>query len=624
MNDYLLLSYFPDINLSEEEYYLKPEPFDIMGGVLFDDYYHNDYGLYSNDDTNALAHANGILIKMAQDSTLDLRPSLLEDFSHYLQCLEYGLGNREDAYQFILVLLSMGLEKDAARIILDYFNRNSHPETPLDELDEQSYLDFDELYLKIADKLLFENYDVDTALQYHELASKKWKTDSSDNKWYPGEKTKTDNQAKETMIEKTNIYEIIYAGFPYVNLDVFDFKDKDKLAKRFSGLLLKGFNNDSDFIKEANSFVSKISSTLNKVDDYSRVCLLMIASLTKNCSDFILYSLSNENMKVQEQYSHEIINLITRSDNKNHRIIKDWLNNNNSETAYQTVLLFVKTIYYVNGIKRALALASFGDDTVYYTSLETFSLLFPENCSTSREDECGKLSVMNVSYMNDPNEGQILRNKIYDNGVVPKDFSERDVLPTRYVFLKCFTSMIDYLPMWQMYGDGGKGVCLVLHKNAGMINSLYRICYIRKNAEGALDILGKDNPSVDVNLIKSNLKKLKTLYNSLSRLQEQLVFDQIIDSISYLFKDSTYSYEQEKRIMYIYDSSTNNIRYTKQNPPKLYVLHNIPINIKEVILGPKFNDVSDMMPYLGHQLELMANRYNYSAPKITISNIDFK
>lgn len=119
MGDYLLLSFFPDFHLPEEEYSFKPDSFDFFGGVLFEEYYHNEYGFYTDDDTNALAHAAGLLLKMREDPNLDFKPSLLEDFSNYLQCLESGLGNREDAYQFILLLLSLGLEKDTVRIILE-------------------------------------------------------------------------------------------------------------------------------------------------------------------------------------------------------------------------------------------------------------------------------------------------------------------------------------------------------------------------------------------------------------------------------------------------------------------------------------------------------------------------
>lgn len=31
-----------------------------------------------------------------------------------------------------------------------------------------------------------------------------------------------------------------------------------------------------------------------------------------------------------------------------------------------------------------------------------------------------------------------------------------------YVFIKCFTPQIDFLPMWEMYGDYAEGCCLVI------------------------------------------------------------------------------------------------------------------------------------------------------------------
>ena len=101
-----------------------------------------------------------------------------------------------------------------------------------------------------------------------------------------------------------------------------------------------------------------------------------------------------------------------------------------------------------------------GNSLAYYTSLETFSYMLPFRA----EDEMvGRFSIMNIAYMNDPNEGRTLQKCLFE-GEVP---FEGDVLHRKnarypYVFLKCFTPQIDFLPMWGMYGDHARGCCLVL------------------------------------------------------------------------------------------------------------------------------------------------------------------
>ena len=87
--------------------------------------------------------------------------------------------------------------------------------------------------------------------------------------------------------------------------------------------------------------------------------------------------------------------------------------------------------------------------------------MLPVKCTGEKKDRLGKLTVMHLSYMNDPNEGQTLLQTVYgdqyDTGK-----KDRKSLNVPYVFVKCFTPRVDYLPMWEMYGDHAKGCCLII------------------------------------------------------------------------------------------------------------------------------------------------------------------
>lgn len=76
--------------------------------------------------------------------------------------------------------------------------------------------------------------------------------------------------------------------------------------------------------------------------------------------------------------------------------------------------------------------------------------------------------------------------------------------------------------------------------------------------------------------------------------------------------------------MYRYDTYSEKIQHTESDPPMLFVFPSKYIQIEEVILGPKFENVSSTIPYLWEQLEKMAGKIHYDIPKISISNIDYR
>ena len=56
----------------------------------------------------------------------------------------------------------------------------------------------------------------------------------------------------------------------------------------------------------------------------------------------------------------------------------------------------------------------------------------------------------------------------------------------------------------------------------------------------------------------------------------------------------------------------------------LFVQTPFPLQLDEVILGPKFPDVSTRVPYLQEQLDLMCEKTGTEKPRITLSEIDYR
>ena len=96
----------------------------------------------------------------------------------------------------------------------------------------------------------------------------------------------------------------------------------------------------------------------------------------------------------------------------------------------------------------------------------------------------------------------------------------------------------------------------------------------------------------------------------------------MIKSISFLFKSNSYSYEKEIRILYQFDEVSNEFRHCEKDGMILtYVTPDIVFPIKEVILGPKFENAFIQIPFLQEQLDKMANTIHTRPIKISLSGL---
>lgn len=273
-------------------------------------------------------------------------------------------------------------------------------------------------------------------------------------------------------------------------------------------------------------------------------------------------------------------------------------------------------LYYALRIKRLLIVPKTNDLIGHYTKIENLKhLILPGN-------EVGKLRMSNAAYMNDPSEGRTLidflsnSNKEENANLYMRDNSN--------IYVSCFTTSIDELPMWSMYGNDGKGCCLVFKgdyfdytyedtthdfllsgNKADESNYLYRVCYLSyspKDFTIAHEEFDEDftkNPSGEIanaiNLLKNHYDKIISLKSKSDKVVDGIIA-LILNQIRYLFKDWSYAHERELRLIKYSESPM--LDQDSWIVPQLYVEVARPLEYTQVILGPKVDQTNRITPYL--------------------------
>ena len=303
----------------------------------------------------------------------------------------------------------------------------------------------------------------------------------------------------------------------------------------------------------------------------------------------------------------------------------------------------IKIYYLVQTIKYQLTIKDLSNINFgHYTSGEVLQNILKQECNLSEDGYSikGRTRLGNVKYMNDPEEGRIL-----DKYLKPREISDLEIsLKPSPWFLMSLTTAIDDLAMWSQYGYRAEGVCLlfeedsfaaaysvvdtdwftrkndipVFERNLKLtdedINSsykkdfLYRICYLDEESlkEGELHVVKKNNNNMlensEIEQINSCLKQIKSI---LSKIEKKTLLysavEECLEEIRYLFKASGYSYEAELRILKYADLSPDNnkIKIDNSGPvAKLYLERDMPIQLKQVIFGPKFSNPEHVTPLI--------------------------
>lgn len=647
---YPLLEFKYDKKPYEELLTLNPHPgFMDRVSIVTEDYEHDDFGRLPGDDKNALGHAAGVLLKLHKhwlspseerdrpvrtkkgsrtkwSSLLSFLADLENDFQNYCACLKHGMGNKADLYALTETLLYYGCEDTVWEEVTEWNDAVKEDKNS----SKSTFFNFDRLYIRQADRFLFLDNNTEEALKFYALAALPWRTGPSEA---PAEKNIDDYSV--SFIRQYELYDHISRGvrYPYGTSS-----QSSAFYQQYNRIIHTEISSSS-LSRNLSSFVSSIQEvldapTLRKLHR-ARLALLMFFVITKRHLIPELARLYDDPDK--ERWEVEITEKSLLLKGTNYSILSRYAAHmtwKSGKRYFDSYLGLAKAAHLSELLLDELNAEDDNEEIAYYTSADVFSYMLPEKCKEEdkKDDRLGRLTVMHLSYMNDPNEGQTLRKALA--GRYDTEKKGRKQLNVPYVFVKCFSPRIDYLPMWEMYGDHARGCCLVINWVLSKLNTkyddptLYRVCYLRKT-DGRYRADPSDNQgfSDSPEIVQKGCTRINAHLDELAQIADRLpqsllhYFDDILDKVRYLFKDSSYSYEQELRVIY---QTKDNILHTDGDKPWLFVQTPFPLQLDEVILGPKFPDVSTRVPYLQEQLDLMCEKTGTEKPRITLSEIDYR
>lgn len=347
-------------------------------------------------------------------------------------------------------------------------------------------------------------------------------------------------------------------------------------------------------------------------------------------------------------------------------------------------------LLYYSSIRNALYLF----DDLYLVPWASRPLTGPEIDSEDNGDNAesvqGKrincLTVMESNYMNDPTEGRVLLDALSERGDIMGESVENyrsETLTSGFVFMRSFTSLDDELNMWSLYGSSGidgrqcDGCCIELdpttfseaereeHSRAKAAGDsivgkrlpwndvddecgVYKIAYLSRSQE--VDSAAPEWKVVAIgeqaNFVNDLLGELRTQVGCLSDVAVASTDKSLSDAIRrlvarqlrrilYLFKDSSYAREDEKRLILFRgtdEQSLESIRVLpavdSQSPRRLCLNPPIQVRIKSITLGPNVVNAEEWVPDLQYRLSEMNNRLNQNGssgcPVVKFSKIPIR
>lgn len=619
---------------------------------IVDDRYADDmnYGGYTGDDANAFYHARGAYEKLCSlkcqkqsegvsAQTAELQAVFLADVKNYLMACSMLL---IDNINRIKALVKMAGEVCCTEEFVELVKKHweAEQEEKRENRRKQDYsfydnthLDFPELYTAMGDKLLYEEHNVDLAIEFYQLALLEWgEEDRSEEetetlqRWVLDFKHIREKKHYRIAFQSENhvlqeLYRCFGIYFRIQKESMETVKEAVKAAEDFAGLFRRVITDT--FYTEGTNVEYKIESK----EDF-RLCYMMALLLYSDAFLWGVLCLIQEEGEMCQEYKADIIRGLKFNSTEYLRPIQEYWSHairSKGISLYQNLLFLLQETAYVELILEILREKNPKQDMAYYTSLNTLRYMLPEQA----KEKAGRLSIMHVAYMNDPNEGKTLWNYCGGKTLASISNGQRRSLDYPFVFLKCFTPLIDDLPMWEMYGDHAAGCCIIFQKaflkSTKLQVPLYRVCYLRKK-NSSYDFLEADNPGVqNADLLSEYLTKLQELYKTQKPDKSvRTYFRKITEPIIFLFKDANYQHEQELRIMYRYAQISDDFLHIEGEYPKLYLNPEIYLRIKEIILGPKMTEIPAKIPYLQEELEKLSQQLGVERPVISASEIEYQ
>lgn len=223
------------------------------------------------------------------------------------------------------------------------------------------------------------------------------------------------------------------------------------------------------------------------------------------------------------------------------------------------------------------------DEIAKYTTFDTLVAIL----------QSGKMRMNSIVSMNDKTETDFLEDYIRNY----KDEYEREF--DKYLFadkefITSFTTRIDELDMWRLYGDNARGVCMVFERKDKSNDELYKIKYVHSESE--------------------SLKRVSDLLEALEEKTIRFRMN-LLQKNRHFLKQSDYNAEDEYRLLvnsgrpdgwFINRDNGILTPYIERNLKKSEqtVDNKYPFRLSRIILGPaiweKYANIMQVF-YMGHQ-----------------------
>lgn len=606
-------------------------------GIIPDDYDKlPNYDLIKDDYQLPLKHALGIVRRVAaknyeQETKKILANQLCTDLKNILSVVSSFNPPDDDELKIIIqTIIYLEEYEQLIQIVNEYYTEYC------EQIDDETVnpslpfaLDYEEIFISAGDAALLLKGDPSLAIEFYDLADCDWLRIRDTR--FCVEKTSRVKFLEEWHTTNEMLFEIEYW-----------LVEQDELHKVISDtsivnqfvfiqqLISNPEHDYADLVASTDTFFIELENRIyeeNTICNALRAYVLMAYAMRRMSLLDLLCSLYAEESSIKKSLINPVWDTLAISyDARLSEVQKYTRKVDRNIRNLDNILCLAKAASIASDIKEELKVKDTEQTVSYYTSLENFFYMLPAKCTDS--ENWGKLSIMNISYMNDPNEGKTIQKYLTGNQTIEM-FQDRKVVTMPYVFMKCFTKQVDYLPMWEMYANHAEGCCIVLDWEKTTSNAhmpLYRVCYIRFNNKSNRKSINKtDNVLIaNCHLIEKQLRLLRHIYENIKSEQAQIAFDMVLGDFKFLFKDSSYSYEQEMRILKSYSGPDERIQHTGGEYPKLFVYSDIPIHIKEIVLAPKFTNIAEKIPYIEEQVEKMCKEVGTEMPQITISNIEYR
>lgn len=394
---YPLLEFEYDKSIYEAALQLNPHPA-FMDTIppSSEDYMHDEFGFYDDDDTNALAHTVYVLkeleaITSSQRFSRDhatLLWELSEDFSHYCFCVKYGSGSKETLFAFMEAMLFYGCDKRVYDEVVEWNRAANEGEYP----SEDQIFNFDALYIKMGDRFLFLDNNISAALKFYSLPTLKWHVDRS----------ASSKLAKNYSVEFDQEYETL-ADLARGNFYISPSYLRSRFMQLYNKILVfpsRVFPSEEKASSELLSLVAEYAHLAHDLMESSfgqkRIVALMTIVLTQKLLITELARLADDpgHSRAKKDLVIRKVALLKGTPFQPLASAAHQLTIDPNTLSYDDYLQLVKAAHLSDLLLTELSAEDSSRLIAYYTSSEVFSYMLPEKCTGEKKDRLGRLTVM--------------------------------------------------------------------------------------------------------------------------------------------------------------------------------------------------------------------------------------